>query len=284
MKAAIYLRVSTIGQARKGNTNRDGFSIPAQREACRKKAEVMNVTSVKEYVDRGESARSALHPALQQLLKDLREKKRFDYVIVHKLDRLARNVHDDVMIGLSIKQGGAQLISVTENIDETPSGILLHGIMATIAEFYSRNLGLEALKGATEKAKQGGTPFLAPLGYTNIIRHTHGREIRTIIPDSERAPLIRWAIERYATGDYSVAELCEELDKRGLKSRDRSRGHIHPITHSGLDRILCNRYYLGFVHYNGTEYQGNAKSFREKLSLIDLRPHSLPSLALVCPE
>ena len=51
------------------------------------------------------------------------------------------------MIGLAIKKGGAQLVSVTENIDETPSGRLLHGIMATIAEFYSRNLAAEALKG-----------------------------------------------------------------------------------------------------------------------------------------
>jgi DNA invertase Pin-like site-specific DNA recombinase len=53
----------------------------------------------------------------------------------------------------AIKKAGATLVSVTEN-RETPSGRLLHGIMATIAEFYSRNLAAEALKGATEKPSE----------------------------------------------------------------------------------------------------------------------------------
>ncbi len=54
MKVAIYLRVSTTNQATKGNTNKEGFSIPAQREACRNKAESINATLIKEYADRGE--------------------------------------------------------------------------------------------------------------------------------------------------------------------------------------------------------------------------------------
>lgn len=257
MKVAIYLRVSTLDQATKGNTNRDGFSIPAQREACRRKADNLKATVVREYIDRGESARSTTsRPALQRLLADLCQMKNFDYVIVHKIDRLARNLHDDVMIGLAIKKGGAQLVSVTENIDETPSGQLLHGIMASIAEFYSRNLGAEALKGATEKAKQGGTPFCAPIGYTNIIERINHREIRTVIPDAERAPLITLAFELYATGDYSELRLCEELARRGLRSRLRARSAIASISPSGLDKILSNRYYLGYVKYCGIEYKG----------------------------
>lgn len=256
MKVAIYLRVSTIDQATKGNTNRDGFSIPAQREACQKKANSLNATVIKEYVDRGESARSATRPALQRLLADLCEKKNFEYVIVHKIDRLARNLHDDVMIGLAIKKSGAQLVSVTENIDETPSGQLLHGIMASIAEFYSRNLGVEALKGATEKAKQGGTPYCAPIGYTNVIERINHREIRIVIPDPERAPLITLAFERYATGDYTELRLCEELSRRGLRSRLRARSRDDSISVSSLDKILSNRYYLGYVRYCGVEYKG----------------------------
>lgn len=256
MKVAIYLRVSTIDQATKGNTNRDGFSIPAQREACRRKAENLKATVIREYVDRGESARSAARPALQRLLSDLCEKKHFDYVIVHKIDRLARNLHDDVMICLAIKKSGAQLVSVTENIDETASGQLLHGIMASIAEFYSRNLAAEALKGATEKAKQGGTPFQAPIGYSNVTERINQREIRTVITDAECAPLVSWAHERYATGDYSERRLWEELTKRGLRSRLRYRSGAKTISLSCLDRMLSNRYYLGYVTYRGVEYKG----------------------------
>ncbi|MFA5157894.1 MAG: recombinase family protein [Patescibacteria group bacterium] len=254
MKVAIYLRVSTMDQATRGNTNRDGFSIPAQREACRHKAESLKATTIQEYTDRGESARSAARPALQRLLADLGKKKSFDYVIVHKIDRLARSTFDDVTICLAIKESGAQLVSVTENIDDSPSGGLMHGIMASIAEFYSRNLAAEALKGAVEKAKQGGTPYMAPIGYTNIIERINHRENRTVILDSERAPLIIWGIEHYATGDYSKTQLREELIKRGLKNRPNVN---NPISLTSLDRMLSNRYYLGYVNYCGVEYKGN---------------------------
>ncbi len=114
------------------------------------------------------SARSADRPQLQAMLTRLREGAGVDYVIVHKVDRLARSRQDDVLITLVIRKAGAKLVSTTENIDETASGKLVHGIMATIAEFYSANLGTEALKGMTQKAKMGGTPGRAPIGYLNV--------------------------------------------------------------------------------------------------------------------
>jgi site-specific DNA recombinase len=70
-----------------------------------------------------------------------------------KVDRLARSRADDVQIVLSLRQAGATLVSATENIDETPSGTLLHAIMAAVAEFYCGNLALEAKKGMTRKAE-----------------------------------------------------------------------------------------------------------------------------------
>ena len=80
-----------------------------------------------------------------------------DYVIVHKLDRLARNRADDVEINRAFDEAGVHLVSTSENIDQTPGGILLHGIMSSIAEFYSRNLANEVIKGMSEKARNGGT-------------------------------------------------------------------------------------------------------------------------------
>ena len=69
------------------------------------------------------------------------------------------------------------LVSATENIDETPSGMLLHGIMSTIAEFYSRNLATETVKGLSHKAASGGTVTKAPLGYRNVVvRDEYGRD------------------------------------------------------------------------------------------------------------
>jgi len=138
--AVIYLRVSTKEQAEKGG-EAEGYSIPAQREACRRKAESLSAEVLHEFVDAGESAKSADRPSLQLLVAFVHE-HRPDYVIVHKIDRLARNRNDDVMINLQLQSAGARLVSCTENIDETPSGKLLHGIMASIAEVSEICCGL----------------------------------------------------------------------------------------------------------------------------------------------
>ena len=132
-KAVLYLRVSTKEQAERDG-DPEGYSIPAQREACTRKAAALDAVVIEEFADRGESARNADRPDLQRMLAYVAANQ-VDYVIVHKVDRLARNRADDVEITLAIRSAGAALVSCTENIDETPSGILLHGIMSSIAEF-----------------------------------------------------------------------------------------------------------------------------------------------------
>src|SRR5579859_5298253 len=163
-RAVLYLRVSGTKQL---NTdfNPDGLSIPAQKEAGIRKADQLGADVIDTYVERAESAKLANRPELQRMLTRIREQSDVDYVIVHKVDRFARNRVDDALLELELRKHGARLVSVMENIDQTPSGQLLHGIMATIAEFYSANLATEAKKGMTQKAKVGGTPGQAPIGY-----------------------------------------------------------------------------------------------------------------------
>jgi site-specific DNA recombinase len=253
--ALLYLRVSTKDQAEAGGEV-EGFSIPAQRDACRRRADELSATVDAEFAERGESARSAKRPELQRMLAHLRE-NRVDYVIVHKVDRLARNRVDDVEINLAIQAAGAQLVSVTESIDETPSGMLLHGIMSTIAEFYSRNLANEVIKGSTEKAKRGGTVGKAPTGYRNVRVIENGREVRTVEIDPERGSLMRWAFEQYATGDWTMRELHAALTEKGLTSVGGPRTPSRPLSLSNFARLLRTPYYMGVVTYRGVTYPGN---------------------------
>ena len=160
--AVSYLRVSTREQAERGGTD-EGFSIPAQREANARKAAELGARVVPEFVDAGESARSADRDGLQGMLAFITA-TRVTFCIVHKLDRLARNRADHVKIHEALLAAGVTLVSATESIDQTPSGMLVHGIMSSIAEFYSRNLATEVTKGLTQKLAQGGTPMRAPVG------------------------------------------------------------------------------------------------------------------------
>ena len=254
--AVSYLRVSTKEQAEKGGGD-EGYSIPAQRAANHKKADDIGAVIVEEFVDAGESARKADRPALQAML-DYVARHKITYCIVHKVDRLARNRADDVQIHLALQSAGVMLVSASENIDETPSGMLLHGIMSTIAEFYSRNLATEVVKGLTQKAKTGGTPTKAPLGYINVqIRDQEGRQVRTVTVDEDRGPLIQWAFQTYASGDWTVMQLREELTRRGLTTLPTPKHPSGPVAKSSLYKILSNPYYKGDVVYRGQIYKGS---------------------------
>ena len=254
LTALLYLRVSTKEQAEMGG-EAEGFSIPAQREACRRKADQLGAVVLDEFIDRGESARSANRPELQRLLGYVAERS-VSYVIVHKVDRLARNRADDVEINLALQAAGVQLVSVTENIDETPSGILLHGIMSSIAEFYSRNLANEVIKGSTQKAKSGGTVSKAPTGYRNIRKIIDGLEVRTVEIDPERGPLMVWAFEQYATGEWTMRTLLDALTEKGLTSTGGPRTPSRPLSLSNFARLLRTPYYKGDVTYRGVTYKG----------------------------
>jgi site-specific DNA recombinase len=256
-KALIYLRVSTREQAERDG-DPEGYSLPAQREACQRKSESLGAVVVDEYVDRGESAKTADRPGLRAMLQRLKDDRDVDFVIVHKVDRLARNRADDVTISLELQAAGVTLVSCTESIDETPSGKLVHGIMASIAEFYSRNLANEVMKGTLQKVKTGGTPTLAPLGYLNVRLGTTGtaRDVRTVVIDPERAPIITWAFEAYASGEWTLQQLLDAVTKRGLRSRATARRREKELDQSVLHRMLRNPYYMGVVRYKGVDYQG----------------------------
>lgn len=257
--AVSYLRVSTRGQAERGGGADEGFSIPAQREANKKKALSMGAMVGKEFVDRGASAKSADRPELKKMLEYVKENAdRVDYVIVHKVDRLARNRGDDIDIMRTLRECGVQLVSASESIDDTPAGMLLHGIMSSIAEFYSQNLANEVKKGIGEKVKSGGTVSRAPIGYVNIRRvDDQGREERTVILDEERAPLIKLAFKEFATANWTVSDLADYLAACGLSTRATPKIPSVPINKKSLNQILINPYYKGTVVYKGVEYAGN---------------------------
>ena len=255
-RAVSYIRVSTREQAQRGGSE-EGFSLPAQREANKRKAQSMGALVVKEFADRGESARSANRPELQKMLAYLKEDGGIDYVIVHKLDRLARNRADDVEINRAFEDAGVRLVSTSENIDQTPGGMLLHGIMSSIAEFYSRNLANEVIKGMGEKARNGGTLGKAPLGYLNVrARDENGREVRTIALDEERAPLIRLAFTEYATGQWTTKRLAAHLHDRGLTTVPTARKPAKAVSGAQLHRMLRHPYYKGTISFQGVEYPG----------------------------
>lgn len=265
LTAFIYARVSTREQARTGGGEEEGYSIPAQREVCTDKARQLNAAVTGIYVDTGESAKTANRPELQRMLRDVR-KQRPTYVIVHKIDRLARNREDDIAINLALKKAGTTLVSCTENVTDTPSGRFLYNIMADMAQFYSDNLAQEVLNASSPRPRDGGTPHRAPLGYLHKREYLGGVMTSWVELDPERAPLVRWAFERYATGDWTVVDLFFALREKGLTTRPGPSSPVREVSVNTLHKVLRNPYYLGVVSYQGATYEGKHQALIDTAS------------------
>ena len=247
-RAVIYVRVSSKEQAE------GGYSIQAQTEACRRFVLTQGWFLAEEYVDQGESARTADRPQFQRMLSDLAEHRDISVVVVHKLDRLARNLSDHVTVRAKLDKLHVRLISVSEKIEESASGQLFEGILASLAQFYSANLGQEVKKGMFQKARNGLWPSIAPIGYLNHREDGSRRAESVLIPDPKTAPLVREAFELYATGEWSITSLHGEMTRRGLKTRNG-----RPLARSKIASLLRNKIYAGAVIWGGVEVPGQHK-------------------------
>jgi len=256
-RAAIYVRVSSTGQLGRDG-DEDGYSIPAQIKACEHEAHSRGAEMARVYVERAESARSADRTVLQQMLREL-PALGVRYLIVHKVDRLARNRLDDAtlyerLLGMNIK-----LVSASENIDETPAGRLMHGMLATFAEYYSNNLATEIKKGLRQKHENGGTPFKPPIGYLAKRELIGNQDIRTVVVDHERAPFIQEAFDLYATGNWTTRSIATHLERRGLRSRPTPKVPSRPVRVKTIQEVLRNPYYIGVVVYRSKRVTGRHK-------------------------
>jgi site-specific DNA recombinase len=258
--AAVYVRVSSSGQLGRGDDDDgDGYSIPAQIQACEREATSLGARlAVKPYIERAESARSDNRPELQRMLKEL-PTLGVRYLIVHKVDRLARSRLDDAQLYERLVGMGIKLVSASENIDETPAGRLMHGMLATFAEYYSNNLASEIRKGLRQKHENGGTPFKPPLGYKSKRTLIGNQDIRTVIVDKERAPFVQEAFDLYATGNWTTKTLAAHLEQRGLRSRETLKVSSRPVKAKTIQEVLRNPYYIGIVVYRGRRVPGRHK-------------------------
>lgn len=254
-RAVIYVRVSSKEQAE------GGYSLDAQLDVCRRLVAERGWNCLAEYVDAGESARTADRPQFQKMLADLGDDRSISFVVVHQIDRLARNLEDHVGVRALLRRRGVALVSATEGLEDSPSGKLVEGILASIAEFYSANLGQEVRKGMLQKVRNGGWPGPAPVGYQTV-RADSGRKAESrLIQDPVMGPLVRDAFEMYGSGECTLSQLHAEMTRRGLRTN-----HGASITRSSVAQMLRNPVYHGVVRWAGIEQAGT----HERLITKDL--------------
>jgi DNA invertase Pin-like site-specific DNA recombinase len=233
-----YIRVSTAKQG-------EGVSLQEQRYAIERFAGRNSLTIVAWFEER-ETAAKRGRPVFNQMLKLLRQGKA-DGVVIHKIDRSARNLKDWADLGELIDRG-IDVRFANEGLDlQTRGGRLSADIQAVVAADYIRNLREETRKGFYGRIKQGLYPLPAPIGYTD---QGKGRPKEL---DEIRAPLVKKVFELYASGRYSLDTLTEEVDRLGLRNR---RGR--KLSMNGMSVMLNNPFYIGLIRLKRTNeiFQG----------------------------
>ncbi|RXV64724.1 recombinase family protein [Roseovarius sp. A46] len=233
-----YIRVSTQKQGL-------GVSLEAQKEAITVFASQHNLTVAKWFEEKETAAKSG-RPIFSQMLRQLKKGKA-QGLIMHKIDRSARNLRDWALVS-ELPNLGIDIFFATESLDfRSRGGRLAANLQAVIAEDYIHNLREETIKGLKGRLKQGLYPFRAPIGYLD-----NGRG-QPKTPCPKKAPLIREAFSLYATGQYSLRSLTAELERIGLRNNAEK-----PLSLHGVESVLANPFYTGLISIKktGALYQG----------------------------
>ena len=134
--------------------------------------------------------------------------------------------------------------------------MLLKVLTDGLTHVQVRQRGRDIANKMLHKAQQGGTTGMAKLGYLNARKPIDGHLVNTIDIDPDRAPLIKWAFEAYASGDFTLARLRDELEVKGLTTRATRVRSEQTVSLSALGEILRDPYYTGVVTYKGEIYEG----------------------------
>ena len=229
MNAVIYARYSSHGQTEQ--------SIEGQLRDNHAWAVQHGITIIGEYIDRALTGTKDQRPDFQRMIEDA-AKRQFEMVIVWKLDRFARNRYDSAIYKARLKKYGVKVVSVKENITDSPEGIILEGLLESMAEYYSANLSQNIKRGQRESVAKGTwCGGKVPYGYRNVNKK--------LVVDDKEAEIVRYVFRQYADG-VSKKDIVQELTKRGIRTRDGK-----PMTINTFTRVLTNPAYTGRFTYNG---------------------------------
>ncbi len=237
--AVIYVRISSEEQLRKSATN-----IATQTKKCAEACEHAGLEPVKVFTDEGESAykqAASERPALQKMLAYLREnKKKITHVVTADLSRLARRIEDQATLLAGFRKAGLTYVSVDEPhaSDSSAAGQLATGMLGLVNQFHSASLSERVTYRMRSGAQSGRHLHLAMLGYLN---GTMTNGVKNIVPDPERAELVRKAFSLVADG-HGLVEVLRVVSALGLRSRQG-----HKLTKGTFSQMLHNRTYCGWV-------------------------------------
>ena len=260
LRCAIYTRKS-----HEEGLEQEFNSLDAQREAGiayiqSQKHEGWSLVETR-YDDGGYSGGTIERPALKQLMSDIAAQK-IDVIVVYKVDRLSRSLHDFAQMMVIFDKHQVSFVSVTQQFNTTTSmGRLTLNILLSFAQFEREVTG-ERIRDKISASKQkgmwmGGSP---PLGYRV--------EDRKLLIETKEVELVRRIFSTYASNP-SLVQLSNQLNAEGhtakhWQSQTGNWNGGQPFTQKYIYRVLTNAIYRGQITHKNKTYPGQHEAIIDK--------------------
>ncbi|MDA3840623.1 MAG: recombinase family protein [Patescibacteria group bacterium] len=242
IKGVAYIRESTEEQDK-------GFSPDNQERTMKEYAKKNNINIIKIYKDLVTGTSALKRDNFQQMIK-AGEEGQFKIILVYHTSRFARNVREARKYKEYLREKLLiDVTSVTQHFGDwnDPSAFLNEGINELFDAYYSKQLSFWMRSAFKEKRRQGLQLGNPPLGY---VKKKLGFDVERKRPiyskewtvDKKESQLVKKIFKMYSTGNYSYADIAEEINKTGIKTK---YGYL--FTYTSIKDILKNKSYLGQV-------------------------------------
>lgn len=225
MRLVAYYRYS-------GGSGQTEQSIEGQRRDCEAWAKAHSLIISHEYIDRHISGKTDNRAQFQRMMEDS-DKHAFDMLICWKTDRLARNRYDSAIHKSRLRKNGVKIVYAAESSVDGPEGIILEGLMESLAEYYSAELSQKLRRGIRESALKCHS-----LGGHRILGLKTNKAHEYVIDESQ-APIVRFIFEQYAGGS-TAASIVSALNSKGFRT---ATGGL--FNKNSVLRIVTNEKYIG---------------------------------------
>lgn len=243
--AVVIARVSTKGQ------EEEGYSLESQVKHLTAYCDNNGLVVSKSFKIAESASKTEQRKTFKAAMQFI-EKYKVKHLIVEKVDRHVRNLHDAVDTHDWLNADESRRVhfvkdSIVLHKNSRSQEWLNWGMRVVLAKNYIDNLREEAMKGWAEKLAQGWMPAPPPPGYMTVVRE--GKRIHDFNPQTYKS--MQRIFQLMLEPQYTIETIRHKMTEFGLvtgKGRPFSKSHAH--------RILTNPFYVGVIHFNGKEYPG----------------------------
>jgi site-specific DNA recombinase len=236
-RVCLYMRIST-------DEDHQPTSLGTQRERLERYCQAMEDWHVVHAFEDQASGVTLDRHGLQQAL-GLARKRRFDLLLVYRVDRLSRKVRQLAGLAEELDRLDIVLNSATEPFDTgSPAGRMMLQMLGVFAEFEHATIVDRVTAGLERRVREGRwMSGRTPYGYT--------RANGMLVPDPVRAPVVRRVFQLYAEGKLGTTAIARQLDAEGAPA-PRRQGW----SPNALRLILANPAYRGLIRWNDSLFEG----------------------------